>query len=66
MSNILLATQIVSGIVSGILNSALAAQEYQLIISTARAEDREITDDELAELRADNQELTESVLAKLE
>ncbi len=66
MSNILLATRIVNGLVSTILNSALAAQKYQEMIDLARKEARELTDDELASLRSDNQELTDGVLAKLE
>ena len=40
--------------------------ECTIVKMTARREGREISDDELAGLRADNQALTDSVLAKLE
>jgi len=66
MSNMQTAIGIINGLLSLSINALLATQKYQLLIQTARREGREISDEELAALRAENQALTESVLARLE
>jgi hypothetical protein len=66
MSNTQTAIGVINGLLSLSINALLATQQYQLLIETARREGREISDGELAALRAKNQNLTDSVLAKLE
>ena len=66
MSNTLTAIGVINGLLSLSINALLATQQYQALVEAARREGREISDDELAMLRAENQTLTDSVLAKLE
>jgi hypothetical protein len=66
MSNTQTAIGVINRLLSLSINALLATQQYQLLIETARREGREISDGELAALRAKNQNLTDSVLAKLE
>lgn len=47
------------------VNSLLAAQKYTALISTARAEGREISDEELAALKVDSDTATANTLALL-
>ena len=66
MSNMQTVIGIINGLLSLSINALLATQKYQLLIQTARSEGREISDEELAALRAENRALTENVLARLE
>jgi len=66
MSNIHVAIGLINGLLSLSINALLATQKYQALIEAARREGREISDDELASVRAENKALTDSVLAKLE
>ena len=66
MSNTQTAIEAVGGPLALSINALRATQRYQLLIETARREGREISDEELAALRAENQALTDSVLIKLE
>jgi len=65
MSNTLIAIDAINGLLALSINALLATQQYQALIEAARREGREISDEELAALRAENQALTDSVLAKL-
>ena len=47
------------------INALRATQEYQALVEKARSENRDISDDELSNLRRKNQDLTEKVLEKL-
>ena len=66
MSNTETALKVINGLLSASINTMLALQQYQALVERARLEGREISDAELASLRAENQALTDSVLAKLE
>ena len=66
MSNTQTAIETINGLLALTINALLATQQYQALIETARREGREISDEELAALRAENQALTESVLSKIE
>ena len=66
MSNTQTAIETINGLLALTINALLATQQYQALIETARREGREISDEELAALRAENQTLTNSVLAKIE
>lgn len=66
MSNKQTAIEAINGLLALSINALLATQQYQVLVETARREGREISDQELAALRAENQALTDSVLAKLE
>lgn len=54
-----------SALVTLAINSLTAAQRYNDLVSTARAEGREVSDEELAKLQTENVELTEETLALL-
>ena len=54
-----------SALVSVALNGLIAAQKYQTIIATARAEGRDVTDEELATLKTESEALTTTTLANL-
>ena len=66
MSNTQTAIETINGLLALTINALLATQQYQALIETARREGREISDEELAALRAENQTLTNSVLSKIE
>ena len=66
MSNTQTAIETINGLLALTINALLATQQYQALIETARREGREISDEELAALRAENQTLTDSVLSKIE
>jgi hypothetical protein len=66
MSNTQTAIDAVGSLLALSINALRATQQYQLLIETARREGREISDEELAALRVENQALTDSVLVKLE
>lgn len=61
----ILAIEQLGSLISVGINALLSAQRYQLLIEAARKEGREITDEELAELKAENDELTKNVLDML-
>ena len=66
MSNTQTAIEAINGLLALSINALQATQQYQALIEKSRREGREISDQELAVLRAENQALTDSVLAKLE
>jgi hypothetical protein len=66
MSNITIAAEIISGLLSVTINALQSAQVYQVLIERARAEGREISDSELKALRGKSLELTTELLSKLE
>ena len=53
MSNTLTAIGVINGLLSLSINALLATQQYQALIEAARREGREISDQELAALRAE-------------
>jgi hypothetical protein len=63
MNNTQIAIETVNSLLALSINALVATQQYQVLIETARREGREISDGELAALRAENQALTDSVLA---
>lgn len=63
--NAILAFQIVDGLMSLAIQSMTAAQAAQAVIGAARAEDRDLTDAEMADIKAASHALTHEVLAKL-
>lgn len=58
--------QIIAGLTSIATETMLAIQKYNALMAKAAAEGREVTQDELDALRAENQALTDSVVDKLE
>lgn len=66
VSGTILAIEAASALITLSINGLIAAQKYQALIVKARAEDREITDEELATLKAQSDALTKEVLASLE
>lgn len=48
-----------------VINSTEAVRRYQAMIEKARAEGRDVSDEELAAIQAESQTLTDSVLADL-
>jgi len=65
MSATIVAIEATSALISVALNGLIAAQKYQQIILTARAEGREVTDEELAALKAESDALTSQTLTAL-
>jgi len=65
LSGTVLAIQATNALLSVALNSMVAAQKYQQLVLTARAEGREVTTEELAALKAESDALTEQTLANL-
>ena len=66
MTNSEKAIEVVGGLLLLSINALLATQEFQALVEKARSENRDISDDELSNLRSKNQDLTERVLEKLE
>jgi hypothetical protein len=66
MGNTVLALQIILELFSLGINGLVAAEKYTALVLKARTENREISDEELAEIREANQALTKTVLEKLE
>lgn len=60
------AVAVINGALSLAANSIMAAQRYQALVERARLEGRQITDDELAAMRAESDRLTKERLAELE
>lgn len=48
------------------INSLVRVQQYSILVETARSEGRDISDEELAALKAESDRLTSEVLAKLD
>ena len=65
-SNSQLAKDAASAAITLALELLIASQKWTLLHNTAEAENRDISDAELAMLRAENQKLTDDVLRKLE
>ena len=66
MTNSEKAIEVVGGLLLLSINALRATQEFQALVEKARSENRDISDDELSNLRSKNQDLTERVLEKLE
>jgi hypothetical protein len=62
---VVVAVQIISALLTAATNAITAAQKFQGIVETARAEGREITDAELAALKAESDALTRQTLDAL-
>lgn len=62
----LAAVQIVNGLLSLTINAIAAAQRYGALVEQARAEGRDITEAELAEMRAESHRLTQESDAALD
>ena len=60
--NIAIAIQVISGLLSVSVNAMQAMQAYVDLVNKARTEGRDITDEELAALRAGNQALVDEIL----
>lgn len=65
-ANIILAIDATNALISVTMNALAAVQQYQTLIATARAEDRDISDEEIGEIRSRNQAATEDVLGLLQ
>jgi hypothetical protein len=65
-ATLILAIDATNALITVATNSLLAAQKYQTLIATARAEGRDITEAEINELRVANQDLTADVLSMLQ
>lgn len=65
-ANIILAIDATNALISVTMNALAAVQQYQTLIATARAEDRDISDEEISEIRLRNQAATEDVLGLLQ
>ncbi len=64
-ATIVLAIDTANALLSVSVNALMAVQKYNTLIATARAEDRDITDEELAAIRVENRALTDDVLSML-
>ena len=63
--NLILALQGLSVLLNAISQSAIAAQKINETIGRARSEGRDVTDEELAVIKAQTDALEQNVLAKL-
>lgn len=59
------AVEATNALITVLLNGMVAAQKYQSLIAQAHAEGRDVSDDELAALKAESDALSKDVLAKL-
>lgn len=62
---VIVAIEATNALISVAMNGLIAAQKYQALITTARAEGRDVTDEELAALKAESDALTSATLANL-
>ena len=65
MSNINAVIQIIAGLTGLAADALFAVQKYNAMMALAASEGRDITDAELDALRAENQDLTDTVASKL-
>ena len=65
MNNIAVAAAIINTLFTTIMNALIAIRRYQELVSKAEKEGRDITDDELAALKADSQKMTDEILKRL-
>lgn len=66
MSGIAAALEIINVLISVSTNALQSIQKYNDLIAKAQAEGRDITDDELAALKAESDALTAETLANLD
>jgi len=64
--NALLAAQALSAVLTTVTQATAMAMEINTTINTARAEGRDVTDEEIAALQAENDRLEGEVLAALD
>ena len=65
MNNILLAVQLLSGLLSVVTRATAVAARVTQVITVARRQGRDISDDELAGLDEESEQLTDVTLAAL-
>ncbi len=65
MNNILLAVQLLSGLLSVVTRATAVAARVTQVITVARRQGRDISDDELAGLAEESEQLTDVTLAAL-
>ena len=65
MNNIAVAAAIINTLFTTIMNALIAIRRYQELVSRAEKEGRDITDDELAALKADSHKMTDEILKRL-
>ena len=56
----------INGLMSLAINALIASQKYQIAIERARAEGRDVTEEELQDIQRQNQALTDSTIARLQ
>lgn len=65
MTNMITVMGIISTLFAAVNNSLEAIKKYQELVDKAHDEGRDITDDELEELKLESQKLTQQVLGRL-
>lgn len=65
MSNVLIALQILNGLLAAMGNAAVTIERLRTLIEKAQSEGRDISDQELDDLRAESQALTDKVVDSL-
>lgn len=65
MNNIAVAAAIINTLFTTIMNALMAIRRYQELVAKAEKEGRDITDDELAALKADSHKMTDEILKRL-
>jgi hypothetical protein len=65
VNNIAVAAAIINTLFTTIMNALIAIRRYQELVAKAEKEGRDITDDELAALKADSHKMTDEILKRL-
>jgi ribosome recycling factor len=65
VNNIAVAAAIINTLFTTIMNALMAIRRYQELVAKAEKEGRDITDDELAALKADSHKMTDEILKRL-
>ena len=66
MKNVALAIAIINSLFTAAMNAMIAIRRYQELVAKAQAEGRDISDEELAALKAQSDKMTDDILKRLE